>query len=156
LDDSKRLTPRQRIIAAESIRRGCRTWSLGLAAAAEVDSFGIVRAIRLAIQRAVAALQPRPDLLLVDGRPIVDIGIAQWALVKGDARSASIAAASIVAKVARDEFMSVLDARYPGYNLARNKGYGTESHIAALRRLGPSPCHRRSFGRQMVLFDDAG
>jgi ribonuclease HII len=157
LDDSKRLTVRQRIIAAERIRRECRAWSLGRAEAAEIDSRGIVRAIKLAIQRAVAALRPRPDLLLVDGYPIADIGVAQWALVKGDARSVSIAAASIVAKVARDELMSELDVRFPGYGLARNKGYGTTSHMDALRRLGPSPGHRRSFGgRQMRLFDDVG
>ncbi|MBN2368856.1 MAG: ribonuclease HII [Vicinamibacteria bacterium] len=156
VDDSKRLTSRQRTIVAERIRCGCRAWSLGRAEAAEIDAHGIVRAIRLALQRAIAALRPRPDLLLVDGYRVVDVGIDQRELVKGDARSVSIAAASIVAKVARDELMDEFDVYFPGYGMARNKGYGTVSHMDGLRRLGPSPCHRRSFGRQMRLFDGVG
>lgn len=154
LDDSKRLTARQRTSLAEHVRRECRGFALGRAEADEVDTLGIVAATHWAMRRAVAGLALRPEFLLVDGAPIRDAGIPQWAIVKGDARSVSIAAASIVAKVARDLMMQELDDRFPGYDLARNKGYGTELHRKALLRLGPSPCHRRSFGAsQMRLFE---
>jgi ribonuclease HII len=105
------------------------------------------------MRRALATLPLRPDLVLVDALNIPALDVAQRAIVKGDALSVSIAAASIVAKVARDTLMVELDARHPGYGLARNMGYGCPHHRDALRRMGPSPIHRRSFhGTQAWLF----
>lgn len=145
LDDSKRLTARQRERLAERIRAGARAWALGFAEVEEIDRFNILRATHLAMKRAIAALKVKPDLVLVDGRPVGGLGPQERAIVKGDALSVSIAAASIVAKVARDGIMRECDTRYPGYGLARNAGYGSEGHRDALRRLGPSAIHRRSF-----------
>jgi ribonuclease HII len=105
----------------------------------------ILRATLLAMQRAVLALPEKPDLLLVDALRVPGLDVEQRAIVKGDALSVSIAAASIVAKVSRDALMRALDREHPGYDLARNMGYGSEGHRVALRRLGPSPIHRRSF-----------
>jgi ribonuclease HII len=113
----------------------------------------ILRATLLAMRRAVLSLRERPDLLLVDALTVPGLDVEQRAIVKGDALSVSIAAASIVAKVARDAIMRDLDREHPGYGLARNMGYGSEGHRDALRRLGPSSIHRRSFhGTQPWLF----
>jgi len=153
LDDSKRLTRRQRETLAERIRREARAWAVGLADPAEIDRINILRATYLAMRRAIEALESPPDLLLVDALTLPGLTIAQRAIVKGDALSVSIAAASIVAKVARDEAMREWDRRYPGYGLARNMGYGSDGHRDALRRLGPTQIHRRSFqGTQRWLF----
>jgi ribonuclease HII len=154
LDDSKRLTARQRERLAERIRREARAWALGVAEVSEIDRFNILRATHLAMRRALQALSVKPDLVLVDGRPVDGLGIEQRAIVKGDALSVSIAAASIVAKVARDGIMRECDRLFPGYGLARNVGYASEGHREALRRLGPSAIHRRSFARldQASLF----
>jgi ribonuclease HII len=145
LDDSKRLTARQRERLAARVREGARGWALGVAEAAEIDRINILRATLVAMRRALAALPLRPDLVLVDALAIPGLDIEQRAIVKGDAQSVSIAAASIVAKVTRDARMAELDARHPGYGLARNMGYACQHHRDALRRLGPSPIHRRSF-----------
>jgi ribonuclease HII len=145
LRDSKRLTPRQRERWAEALRAGAAAWSLGEASAAEVDSLNVLGATRLAMRRAVASLRFAPDLLLIDAVRIPGLGVPQWPLVRGDERSLSIAAASVLAKVHRDRLMSRLDALFPEYGLARNKGYGTADHRAALRRRGPCPLHRLSF-----------
>ncbi len=153
LDDSKRLTARQRESQAVRIRESALAWALGQAEAAEIDALNILRATHVAVRRALAALKVSPDMVLVDGREIPDLGLTQRAIVKGDARSVSIAAASIVAKVARDGMMLELEARYPGYGMARHKGYASQGHRDALRRLGPSAAHRRSFhGTQPWLF----
>jgi ribonuclease HII len=154
LDDSKRLTARQRERLAERIRNHARAWALGFAEVEEIDRINILRATHLAMCRALAALSLRPDLVLVDGRPVEDLGVKQRAIVKGDALSVSIAAASIVAKVARDGIMRECDGRFPGYGLAENAGYASEAHRDALRRLGPSAIHRRSFAdmNQLSLF----
>jgi ribonuclease HII len=153
VDDSKRLTSRRREIQAQRIRREARAWALGEASAAEIDRHGIVAATRMAMHRAVGSLAVAPDLLLIDGTEVPGFLVSQRALVKGDATSISIAAASILAKVARDQMLREWDLRHPGYGLARNVGYGTSEHLAALRRLGPTPLHRRSFGRQGRLFE---
>lgn len=145
LDDSKRLTPRQRQRLAERVRSAARAWAVGRAEVEEVDRHNILRATQLAMRRAVAGLSPAPDLLLVDALVVPGLELPQRAIVKGDAVSVSIAAASIVAKVARDALMLELDVRFPGYGLARNKGYASSDHREALRRLGPSAIHRRSF-----------
>lgn len=153
LDDSKRLTRRQRESLATRIRGGARAWAIGCADPSEIDRFNVLRATHLAMERAVAGLGVRPDLLLVDALTVPGIPIPQKAIVKGDALSVSIAAASIVAKVARDQMMREWDRRYPGYGLGRNMGYASRDHREALRRLGPSEIHRRSFqGTQPWLF----
>ena len=153
IDDSKRLTALQRERLAARIRKGARAWAVGMAAAREVDRFNVLRATHLAMRRAISALSEPPDLLLVDALAIPGVTIPQRAIVKGDAISVSIAAASIVAKVARDAIMRELDGRHPGYGLARNMGYASEDHRDALRRMGPSEIHRRSFhGTQRWLF----
>jgi ribonuclease HII len=153
LDDSKRLTRRQRERLAERIRHEARAVSLGSASPAEIDRLNILRATHLAMRRAVSGLVVRPDLVLVDGLPVEVLGPPQRAIVKGDALSVSIAAASIVAKVERDALMRALGARFPAYGLARNMGYASEGHRDALRRLGPTEIHRRSFnGTQAWLF----
>jgi len=145
LDDSKRLTRRQRERQAERIRAGADAWALGIAEVEEIDRLNILEATRLAMLRAVEALDVRPDALLVDAMVLPLVEMKQVSIVKGDARSVTIAAASIVAKVARDGMMQEWDRSLPGYGLARNMGYGSEFHRDALRRLGPSSIHRRSF-----------
>ena len=155
LDDSKRLTAQKREQLAVRIKTHARAWALGVAEVEEIDRLNILRAAHLAMRRAIAGLQVRPDLVLVDGaRSVLDLGTPQRAIVKGDARSVSIAAGSIVAKVARDGIMRECDLRFPGYGLARNVGYASEGHRDALRRLGPSAIHRRSFAgmNQASLF----
>ncbi|HEY6555139.1 MAG TPA: ribonuclease HII [Vicinamibacteria bacterium] len=153
LDDSKRLTRRQRESLDQRIRKDAKAWALGIASAAEIDRVNILRATHLAMRRAVEALEVAPDCLLVDALTIPGLSLPQRPIVKGDALSVSIAAASVVAKVARDGMMRECDARHPGYGLARNMGYGSASHRAALRRLGPSAIHRRSFqGTERWLF----
>ncbi len=153
LDDSKRLTALQRERLAERIRGRALAVGVGSADVAEIDRLNILRATHLAMVRALDGLVARPDCVLVDGLPVPSIALPQKAIVKGDALSVSIAAASIVAKVTRDALMRDLDARYPGYGLAHNMGYGSEDHRLALRRLGPSAVHRCSFhGTQRWLF----
>jgi len=153
LDDSKRLTRRQRERLAERIRGAAVCMSLGVADPEEIDRLNVLRATQLAMQRAVQALVPPPDFVLIDGRDVPALPAPARAIVKGDALSVSIAAASIVAKVERDAQMREWDQRYPGYGLARNMGYGSLGHREALRRLGPTAIHRRSFhGTQPWLF----
>ena len=150
LADSKVLSPARREVLATTIRTQSLAWSLGWADAAEIDTLNILQATMLAMRRALAALSVPPQHVIIDGNRCPDLsGLAfdctAEAVVKGDSLVASVSAASILAKVARDEHMRVLDGRYPGYGLADHKGYPTAAHIAALRRLGPSPVHRRSF-----------
>jgi len=145
LDDSKRLTRRRREALDARIRAHARGFGVGLAEPDEIDRVNILRATLLAMRRAVLSLPEGPDLLLVDALTIPGLEMEQRPIVKGDALSVSIAAASIVAKVARDALMRELDGRHPGYGLAHNMGYGSEGHLEALRRLGPAPIHRRSF-----------
>ena len=144
--DSKQMTPRQRELCAPLIKEAALTWSVGFADASEIDEIGIVPATRLAAARALAALESAPDYLLTDFRlELPEFDIPQTSLVKGDERSLSIASASVLAKTERDALMRELDKRYPGYELGQNKGYGTQAHRSALRRLGYSPEHRKSF-----------
>ena len=147
LTDSKKLTEAKRehfhglLHALPGVRIG-----IGSASVAEIDSLNILRATHLAMRRAVLDLgDPPPDHVLVDGLPVRGLPCPSTAIVKGDAQSLLIAAASVVAKVTRDHLMAELDAQYPGYGFAANKGYGTAEHLEALRRLGVSPVHRRSF-----------
>ncbi len=145
VNDSKQLSPRQREELFEPIRAHALTCATGAASHAEIDALGIVRASHLAMRRALDALTPPPDALLIDALVLPELEIPQQGLIHGDAISLSIAAASILAKVTRDRLMCELDATYPGYHFSQHKGYGTATHQAALRALGPCPIHRLSF-----------
>ena len=153
LNDSKLLDAQERERLDVRIRACAIAWAIGRGEVNEIDQINILQASRLAMRRAVEALTTRPQLLLVDA-VTVETAIPQKALIKGDARSHSIAAASIVAKVFRDDLMQTWDAEFPEYGLGRNKGYGTPEHKAALERWGPTALHRRTFApvRQMELF----
>jgi ribonuclease HII len=144
LADSKTLPERRRDELAALIRERALGWAVASASAAEIDRINIREASRLAMRRAVAGLKPACDYLLVDAMTI-HWPVPQQALIHGDALSASIAAASILAKVHRDACLKELDRLYPGYGLAQHKGYPTSEHRAALVRLGATPLHRRSY-----------
>jgi ribonuclease HII len=145
IDDSKRLTEKRREALARRILDEAASVGVGTAEPQEIDRLNILRATHLAMRRALEGLRPGPDFVLVDGRDAPDVAWDYRALVKGDALSVSIAAASIVAKVERDRLMRGWDERCPGYGLASNMGYGSRLHREALRALGPSEIHRRSF-----------
>jgi ribonuclease HII len=145
LDDSKRVVRPERERLAAAIRAQAIAVAIGEVWPAELDRLNVYRAALEAMRRAVVALGTAPDHVLVDARTIPGIAAPQTALVRGDARDGSIAAASIVAKVHRDAIMARLEAEHPGYGFARHMGYATRDHLRALRRLGPSPMHRRSF-----------
>ncbi len=145
VDDSKRLTARQREAMAKEIRLRAAAWAIAVVPAAEVDEVGPLTAAVRGMTRAVLALSPPADFVLIDARRLPDVPIPQQAVVGGDRRHLCIAAASILAKVHRDEMMQDLDLLYPGYGFAQHKGYGTADHLAALASLGPSPEHRRRY-----------
>jgi ribonuclease HII len=151
LDDSKRLTPAARERLAREIRARAVAWAVGEVEPAEIDRLNVYRAALEAMRRAVLGLAVAPDHLLVDARRIPGVDAPQTALVDGDACDGSIAAASIVAKVHRDALMATLDRRFPGYGFAKHKGYATREHLRALRALGPSRVHRRSFAPVLQL-----
>ncbi|MDD5368630.1 MAG: ribonuclease HII [Anaerolineaceae bacterium] len=143
--DSKQMKPEQRTAWAVEIKAVALSWSIGFASNQEIDALGIAPATRLAMARAVAQLCPTPQHLLIDFLLLPAISIPQTPLVKGDARVLSIAAASVLAKTARDALLVDLDVTYPGYGFAAHKGYGTLRHALALQQLGPCPAHRMSF-----------
>jgi len=143
--DSKQMTPARREYWAERLPEIASACGVGMASNEEIDTIGIVPATRLAISRALDSLSVSPQHLLIDYIKLPDSPLPQTSLVKGDARSLSIAAASILAKTARDKLLCQLDEQYPGYGFSKHKGYGTAAHRSALGRLGPSPVHRRSF-----------
>ena len=147
LNDSKKLSPASRERLAAQIEGCCLAFSLGEVSPEEIDRRNILQATLEAMRRAVTGVsqQVAVDHLMVDARRIPGVSLPQTPLVHGDAIDGSIAAASIVAKVYRDSLMKDFDHQYPGYGLARHMGYGTAEHLAALRRLGPTPIHRRSF-----------
>jgi ribonuclease HII len=144
LDDSKQLEPERREVLAQRIRERALSWAVAAADAFEIDHVNILQAARLAMRRAVEKLPAPCDCLLVDAVS-VDLDLPQKALIHGDARCFSIAAASILAKVARDRALEAWDLVFPGYGFKDNKGYGTPEHLAALERLGPTTIHRFSF-----------
>ncbi len=146
LDDSKKIVDEdKRESLARCIRADAVAWSTGWAEVEEVDRLNIYHAGLLAMRRAVDSLSVKPEFCLVDARKIPECTIPQRGIVHGDSLSASIAAASLIAKTTRDAHMREMDARYPGYGFAEHKGYPTPEHQEALRRLGPVPIHRRSF-----------
>ena len=145
LNDSKQLTPAQREDLYGVLTEGAHGIGVAIIDADTIDRHGIQSANYAAMAQAAAALFPAPDFLLVDGFMIRGCPLPQKSIVRGDGRSASIAAASIVAKVTRDRIMNELDQQYPEYGFARHKGYGTREHLEVLARLGPCPFHRKSF-----------
>jgi ribonuclease HII len=143
--DSKLLTERQRDELVVAVRRRALCIGVGAASSGEVDRLNILRATHLAMRRAVSRLAIEPDHVLVDGLPVPTLGPDHTAIVDGDARSYTIACASIVAKTVRDRLMRRLAGRYPGYGWETNVGYGTPEHVRALATRGPTPHHRRTF-----------
>lgn len=148
--DSKQMTKSQRIEKQAVIQKVALSWAVAFASSKEIDKFGIIASTRWAMQRALLQLSPTPKHLLIDALLLPETDIPQTSLLKGDARSLSIAAASVLAKVARDEWISALDHKYPSYKLANNKGYGTQVHRTAISKFGPSPIHRISFAPMRV------
>ena len=143
--DSKQMTQLQRERFEPLVKEIAISYGIGFATAAEIDEIGILPATRLAAKRAVEALSPTPDYLITDYLKLPEIDIPQEHFIKGDARSLTIAAASVLAKTARDAHLRQLDEQVPGYDLSRHKGYGTKAHRAAIHKLGKSPIHRQSF-----------
>lgn len=146
LADSKAISEQKREKLAILIRERAIAWALGRAEHEEIDSINILQASLLAMRRAVLALSPQPEFALIDGNRCPSLPCPAEAIVKGDATVAAISAASILAKVSRDQEMLELDLQYPGYGFASHKGYPTKAHLGALASLGVTPIHRRSFG----------
>lgn len=146
IKDSKQLSSQRRSQLAQLVCALAVDWKIGFATIAEIDSMNILQASLLAMKRAVLKLKVQPAICLIDGNQLVkDLLVPQQTIVKGDSLSLSIASASIVAKVWRDDLVLRLAAKYPMYDLERNKGYGSPCHLAALQQYGPSPLHRKSF-----------
>jgi ribonuclease HII len=143
--DSKQMTPHEREVARDLILQNAESWGVGFATSDEIDQVGIVPATRLAAWRALECLSIPPAHLLLDYLFLPEVTIPQTALIKGDCRSLSITAASVLAKTSRDALMRELDITYPGYGFAAHKGYGTRPHREAIHKLGPSPVHRLCF-----------
>ncbi|MFZ2288230.1 MAG: ribonuclease HII [Halopseudomonas yangmingensis] len=153
LNDSKKLSEARREALFPLIQQQALAWCIARAEVEEIDQLNILQATLLAMQRAVAGLSITPQRVLVDGNRCPTLPMPAAAVVKGDSRVPAIAAASILAKVARDREMGELDLRYPGYGLAKHKGYPTPLHLAALRQLGVTPIHRRSFAPVRALLE---
>ncbi|MDK2821913.1 MAG: ribonuclease [Clostridia bacterium] len=145
LNDSKKLSPNKREKLADEIKEKSYAWAVGWSSVCEIDALNILIASRWAMSRAICNLQIKPEYLLIDGIALPSINIPQKKIIGGDSLSASIAAASILAKVARDELMTYYDSIFKGYGFVNNKGYPTSQHLKALELLGPSPIHRLSF-----------
>lgn len=145
INDSKKLSPSRREALSDEIMEKAVSVGIGAVSPQRIDEINILQATYEAMRQAVSKLTAVPSALLVDAVSIPNINIMQVPIIKGDMKSISIAAASIVAKVARDHLMMEYDKEYPGYHFASNKGYGSAEHIEAIRRLGPSPIHRRTF-----------
>ncbi|MDQ3130772.1 MAG: ribonuclease HII [Acidobacteriota bacterium] len=145
LNDSKKLSEKKRLLIDREIRENAVAFSIAQVEAEEIDRINILQATKKAMRLAIENLQPKADFLLIDALQLKEISTPQKAIIKGDAISASIAAASIIAKTYRDNLMRELDAIYPEYNFAKHVGYGTKAHFDALRQHGACPLHRKSF-----------
>lgn len=156
LADSKQLTEKRREALSEIILEKALAWCIARAEVEEIDRINILQASLLAMQRAVLALNPMAELALIDGNRCPELPCPAQAVVKGDSLVAAISAASIIAKVARDREMMELDREYPGYGLARHKGYPSRQHLEALQSLGVTPIHRRSYApvRRLLNLND--
>ncbi len=150
VNDSKKLSEKKREALYDVIMEQAVSVGIGMSDHEKIDEINILQATYAAMREAISKLDPQPDLLLNDAVTIPEVNIRQVPIVKGDAKSMSIAAASIIAKVTRDRMMVEYDSVYPGYGFASNKGYGTVVHIEALKSLGPTPIHRRSFIKNFV------
>lgn len=148
LTDSKKLSDKKRRELVPLIREQALAWGVGFASEAEIDEINILQATFLAMKRAMAQLSLSPELALIDGNRETDFGLPVHTVVKGDSLSANIAAASILAKVSRDDYMLDMARQYPQYGFEIHKGYGTRAHYDALREFGPCPIHRRTFLRK--------
>jgi ribonuclease HII len=154
IKDSKKLSHSRRVQLAQQICTLAIDWRIGYAATAEIDQINILQATILAMRRAVKKLKLQPTLCLVDGnQPVKDLPMPQQTIIKGDERSLNIAAASIVAKVWRDDLIQRLAVKYPMYDLKSNKGYGSKKHLLALQKYGATPLHRRSFRPCQIQLD---
>lgn len=149
LTDSKKLSDKRRRELFPVIMEQAIAYGIGFASHEEIDQINILQATFLAMERALAQLSVKPDLALIDGNRQKDFGIPVETVVKGDSLSASIAAASVLAKVSRDDVMVAMAQEYPGYDFEIHKGYGTKKHYEALQTLGPSPIHRMSFLKKL-------
>ena len=149
LNDSKKLTEKKREALFDPICSAAIAYGIARAEVEEIEALNILNATFLAMNRAIAQLSPQPELALIDGNRAKDFGLPVRTIVKGDSLSASVAAASILAKVTRDRYMEELDAQYPQYGFAVHKGYGTKRHYEALAQYGPSPVHRTTFLRSL-------
>lgn len=162
LTDSKKLSPSKRLILESQIKEQALCWSLGLIWPREIDRLNILQATLKAMVKAVLTLKIPPDQILIDGNQKIPLKISQKTVVGGDGLIPCISAASILAKTFRDRLMKSLEKKYPGYGLARHKGYGTKDHLSALRRHGPAPIHRMTFrgvrpvSREKMLWLTAG
>lgn len=145
IKDSKKLTPAVRERLATTIKEAALDWHVASATAKEVDQLNVLQATMVAMRRAVAGLSTKPTLVRIDGNKKPDLSLPTIAVVGGDQLFVEISAASILAKVTRDEYLIKLDQQHPGYGFASHKGYGTKAHLAALETLGPLPCHRQTF-----------
>ena len=145
LNDSKKLSDKRRRELMPIIQQQAIAWGIGMASHDEIDEINILQATFLAMERALANLQVKPEFALIDGNREKDFGLPVKTIVKGDSLSANIAAASVLAKVTRDDLMEQMALTYPGYGFEIHKGYGTKAHYAALTELGPSPIHRMTF-----------
>lgn len=145
VNDSKQLSPEQRDALAVEIKARAVAWAVGIVSHTEIDQLNIFRAGLLAMRRALEGLDPQPQHVLLDARRVPEFQVPQTPIIKGDALSLTIGAASIIAKTTRDRIMVELDAKYPGYGLAAHKGYPVAAHVEALRRLGVTEVHRRTF-----------
>lgn len=154
VNDSKQLSSRQRAALYQLIVDNCHAFGVGHGTVEEIDTFGIVPATRLAMMRAIEALSPQPNALIIDAVRLPQVNLPQSVFFFADSISLSVAAASIIAKVTRDRLMVELDAQYPRYDFARHKGYGTQIHQLALQSLGPCEIHRRSFKPISTLLAD--
>ena len=150
LNDSKKLSAKKRELLYDEICEKAVAYSIGIASPQRIDEINILQATYEAMQQAIAGLHVTPDLLLVDAVRIPNVPMKQVGIVQGDARSVSIAAASILAKVTRDRMMLELDSAYPEYGFAKHKGYGSAMHIQAIKEYGPSPIHRKTFIKNFV------
>lgn len=154
LNDSKKLTEKKRELLFPQIQEKALAYCIATASVAEIAEYNILGATMLAMQRAVAGLSQHPDYVLVDGNRLPELPVAAETVVKGDATSASIAAASILAKVARDHYLMELDAQYPQYGFAQHKGYGTKAHCEAILQHGVCPAHRMDFLKKLLHEND--
>lgn len=150
VDDSKKLSPKKRAALKAEIEEKAISVGIGIVDVETIDTINILEATKLAMKKAVAALDPQPQQLLIDAVQLKDLPIPQKPIIKGDALSVSIAAASIIAKETRDEMLKAYDELYPEYGFASHKGYGTKQHMDAIRTYGPLPIHRKTFIKNIV------